>query len=147
MPGSMPSRKWWKKSESKQIELRRLSCSKLFSSHEVWVVLQGSIIRALSLSYYSVYVPLVMFAMFSVYATGGGTITPKRVFTILSLLSVVRAFAVHFFTNGVLMVSEALVAVTRIQVLYDGLIACFHNYNLHLDFSTHEGLHVNSLDN
>ena len=96
--------------------------------HEVWVVLQGSIIRALSLSYYSVYVPLVMFVMFSVYATGGGIISPKRVFTILSLLSVVRAFAVHFFANGVLMVSEAKVALKRIQVYLTSSKSCFFDF-------------------
>ena len=86
------------------------------SRHEIWVVLQASIIRALNLSCFSVYVPLVMFAMFSVYATGGGAVTPKRVFTILSLLTVLRVYSVHLFTLGVLLLSEAVVGLKRIQV-------------------------------
>ena len=83
---------------------------------EIWVVLQGSIIRALNLSCFTVYVPLAMFAMFSVYAASGGLITPKRVFTILSLLSVARLLSIHLFIIEVLLISEGIVALKRIQV-------------------------------
>lgn len=80
------------------------------------VVLKGSIIRAINLSCYSTYVPVVMFVIFSVYASTGGTVTPKGVFTILSLLIYVRLTSIHLFVLGVLSVSEGIVALKRIKV-------------------------------
>ena len=62
------------------------------------------------------YSPIMMFVMFSVFTSDGGIITPKGVFTILSLLSVLRVFSVHLFILGLLLVSEAVVGLKRIQV-------------------------------
>ena len=79
-------------------------------------MLEGSLIRAVNLSFYSVYIPFVMFVIFSVHASTGGAVTTKGVFTILSLLTFVRFTSIHLFVLGVLMVSEGIVALKRIKV-------------------------------
>ena len=56
------------------------------------------------------------FILFSVYTASGGVLTPKRVFTVLSLLIVLRLTSVHFMVQNALSTSEGLVAISRIGV-------------------------------
>ena len=82
------------------------------------IILKGSIIRAINLSYYIVALPTIMFVVFSVYASIEGTcsLTPKKVFTTLSLLTFVRLTSVNFLLKGIIQVAEAKVALKRITV-------------------------------
>ena len=82
------------------------------------IIVKGALIRGLNLGFYSFSLPVILFVTFSVYASVGGTLTPKRVFTTLSLLSLVRLTSVHFIVLASLTLSEASVAIQRIQVLY-----------------------------
>lgn len=59
---------------------------------------------------------IVMFIVFSVYAATGGVLTPKKVFTTLSLLIVLRLTTVHFLVQNFLAFAEGRVATIRLQV-------------------------------
>ena len=82
------------------------------------IIVKGALIQSLNLGYFSFSLPVILFVTFSVYASGGGTLTPKRVFTTLSLLSLIRVTSVHFIVQAALTLSEGRVAIQRIQVLY-----------------------------
>ena len=79
-------------------------------------MLKGSTIRAFNLGYFSFSLPVILFVVFSVYVSLGEELTPKRVFTTISLLSFARISSVHFIVQCALYISESLVAVKRIQV-------------------------------
>ena len=81
------------------------------------IIIKGALIRGLNFGFYSFSLPVILFVTFSVYASVGGTLTPKRVFTTLSLISFIRLTSVHFIVQAALTLSEARVAVQRIQVL------------------------------
>ena len=81
------------------------------------VVVKGALIRGLNLGFYSFSLLVILFVTFSVYASVGGTLTPKRVFTTLSLLTLIRVISVHCIVAASLTLSEARVAIQRIQVL------------------------------
>ena len=89
------------------------------------IIMKGALIQALNLGFFSFSLPVILFVTFSVYASVGGTLTPKRVFTTLSLLSLVRVTSVHFIVQASLTLSEARVAIQRIQVL------CLTLYHVH----------------
>ena len=57
-----------------------------------------------------------MFLVFTTYVVTGGELTPKKVFTALSLLITLRLTSIHFFIQNVLGISEGFVATTRISV-------------------------------
>ena len=80
------------------------------------MVFKGSVIRAFNLGYYTFSLPVILFVVFSVYVSTGGRLTPKIVFTAISLLNLVRVTSVHFIVHAVLFISESLVAISRIQV-------------------------------
>ena len=80
------------------------------------IILQGGMVRASGLGYTFVSLTLLMFLVFTVYIVTGGELTPKKVFTTLSLLIVLRLTSTHFFVQNVLAVTEGRVAVVRLQV-------------------------------
>ena len=82
------------------------------------IIIKGALIRGLNLGFYSFSLPVILFVTFSVYASVGGTLTPRRVFTTLSLISLIRLTSVHFIVQAALTLSEARVAAQRIQVLF-----------------------------
>ena len=82
------------------------------------IIVKGALIQSLNLGFISFSLPVILFVIFSVYASGGGTLTPRQVFMTLSLLSAVRRTAIHCIVLAALMLSEARVAHQRIQVLY-----------------------------
>ena len=57
------------------------------------------------------------FIVFSVYTGTGGVLTPKKVFTILSLLITLRLLCVHYAVKNALAMTEGYVALSRIQVI------------------------------
>ena len=81
------------------------------------IIIKGAVIQALNLGFFSFSLPVILFVTFSVYASVGGTLTPKRVFTTLSLLSLVRVTSVHCIVLASFTLSEGRVAIQRIQVL------------------------------
>ena len=97
----------------------QLVCSILFKFHrnEFLIILRGGMIRAYNilLSYFSP--TLIMFIVLTVFLTaGGGTLTPRRVFTTLSLLGFMRRTTLRFFVRSMFMISEGKVALKRIKV-------------------------------
>ena len=78
--------------------------------------MKSSIIRAVNLSYFTIALPVIMFVIFTVYVGTGGTLSPRRVFTTLSLITFVRLSSIHFFVLATLQLSEARVAWKRIKV-------------------------------
>ena len=91
---------------------------------ELMIIVKGALIRGLNIGFYSFSLPVILFVTFWIYASVGGTLTPKRVFTTLSLLSLVRLISVHFIVQATLLLSEGIVAIQRIQVLYYTRIQC-----------------------
>ena len=85
-------------------------------SKESHIILQGGMVRGSSLGFMIVSLTILMFLVFSAFTASGGELTPKKVFTTLSLLIVLRLTTVHFFVQNVLAVSEGRVAVVRLQV-------------------------------
>ena len=88
---------------------------------ETNTVLKSSMIRAINFAVFTVSLTTIMFLVFSVYIGTGGILSPKKVFTILSLTATLRINSIHFFVLCVLGMSEMFVAVSRIQV-HVGLI-------------------------
>ena len=86
------------------------------NSKESRIIFHGGMVRGSSLGFTIVSLTLLMFLLFSVFAATGGELTPKRVFTTLSLLIVLRLTTVHFFVQNVLAMTEGRVAVVRLQV-------------------------------
>ena len=85
-------------------------------------------IRAYHLSFIMVSVSIMMFLIFATYSGTGGGLTPKKVFTTLSLLITLRLMSIHFFVHSVLGISEGHVATTRISVSIIGRY--FHTVTL-----------------
>ena len=78
--------------------------------------MKGGIVRAVSLGFMIVSLTLIMYLVFSVYTGTGGILSPKKVFTTLSLLIVLRLTSVHFAIQAALAISEGRVAVVRLRV-------------------------------
>ena len=91
-----------------------------YNRKEILIILRSSFIRVFNLSVFTISLPTMMFVVFSVYASLEGieSVTPRRVFISLSLLSVVKYFSNFLFVSAVTQLSEMLVAVKRVEVRY-----------------------------
>ena len=56
------------------------------------------------------------FILLTVYTSNGGDLSPKKIFTTVSLLFGLRVTAVIRFAVNVIYMSEAKVAISRLQV-------------------------------
>lgn len=83
---------------------------------ETNTILKSSMIRAINFALFTVSLTIIMFLVFSVYTGTGGVLSPKKIFTILSLTATLRVNSIHFFVLCVLGLSEIFVAISRIQV-------------------------------
>lgn len=83
---------------------------------EIVKILRAALIRAFNFGVYNVAVEIMLLLAFSQYASGGGVVTPGRVFTVLVLTFYMRLISLLFFTGAVHSVAELRVAVVRIQV-------------------------------
>lgn len=90
--------------------------SKLHCRYESLLILKGGMVRASNLAFVMMSASLMAFVVFCVYTATGGDLTPKKVFTTLSLIYVLRLISVHHLILNVVGFSEAHVAVTRINV-------------------------------
>ena len=93
--------------------------SNVYNRLESTIILKGGIVRAFSLAFMIVSITIMTFIVFSVYTGTGGVLTPKKVFTILSLLITLRLFCVHYAVKNALFMTEGYVALSRIQVILD----------------------------
>ena len=73
-------------------------------------------VRAGNLAFLFVAVNLLNFVTFSTYTGSGNTLTAKKVFTFISLISFASFYFVDYVVQFLLGVSEMLVATQRIQV-------------------------------
>eukprot|EP00731_Ephydatia_muelleri_P034922 Em0086g6a len=86
---------------------------------EIVKILRAALIRAFNFGVYNVAVEIMLLLAFSQYASGGGVVTPGRVFTVLVLTFYMRLISLLFFTGAVHSVAELRVAVVRIQKLLE----------------------------
>ena len=77
---------------------------------------KGALIRASNLGYYSASAVVILFVVFTTYVGMGGVLTPKIVFTAISLLTALRILAIHLFLVCLVYFNESRVATTRITV-------------------------------
>ena len=74
-------------------------------------------VRAINISYRSGFgITLVMSIVILSFAGTGGQLTPRRVFTVLSLVTALRRTNFNFFVRALFQVSELRVAQVRIKV-------------------------------
>ena len=76
----------------------------------------AGLIRAGLYGFELVFHIIVLYVTFSVYASTGGEVTSRKVFTTLSLILLLRLTSVFFFMNAILTISEGTVAIKRLQV-------------------------------
>ena len=81
-------------------------------------MLLAALFRAFNVSFYIGSQLLLKFSVFSVFARGGGELTPRAVFTFLALVGPVVLTGSLFVVRGLLNGTEALVAIRRIQVYF-----------------------------
>ena len=84
---------------------------------EFFIILRGGLIRAnnlaASLTFSHI---LIMFITITTFVMTGGTLTPRRVFTTLSLVAVMKDVMLFLFERGIFYFSESRVGDSRIQV-------------------------------
>ena len=80
------------------------------------LITQASIIRACNLAFAYVSLNVLNFLTFSTYTASGNDLTPRTVFTFISLISFGRLYFVHFLIIFLLSISEVRVAMKRIKV-------------------------------
>ena len=80
------------------------------------LILRGGVIRAgYDYALYTTSMSLIMFVVVSAFVGTGGSLTPRRVFTTLSLVVAIRR-TMFILTRSMFMLYEGRVAGTRIQV-------------------------------
>ena len=82
---------------------------------------QGGVIRASGAGLIIISLTLLMFLVFTVFTATGGELTPRNIFTTLSLLITLRVTSVDYMVLNILSMSEFKVVITRLQV---GQIEC-----------------------
>ena len=83
---------------------------------ESLLVLLAALFRAFNVSFFLGSQLLLKFSVFSAFARGGGELTPRAVFTFLSLLELVVLHDCLLLARGLLVGADVFVALRRIQV-------------------------------
>ena len=79
----------------------------------------------MALSYITFALPAIMTLTFTTFVATGGLLTPRRVFTVFSLVDVVRINSITYVNYALFLLLESFVATGRIQVgSYSGVF-CF----------------------
>ena len=73
-------------------------------------------IRSINQGFFYALISLLSFATFSVYTALGNVLTPKKVFTVITVFAVTRIFYFYTVVNCLLGLSDMWVASKRIQV-------------------------------
>ena len=79
-------------------------------------LLQGGMIQGFNLGFFLVSQLFMIFTLLTVYTLNGGDLSPKKVFVTISLLFGLRLTAVIRFAVNITYMSEAKVAISRLQV-------------------------------
>ena len=79
-------------------------------------LLQGSMIQAFNAGFFLISQLFMSFILLTVYTSNGGDLSPKKIFTTVSLLFGLRITAVIRFATNIIHMSEAKVAISRLQV-------------------------------
>ncbi len=78
----------------------------------------GGTIRAFVIGYYQGFGQLLLtFIIFVTFASVGGSLSTRTVFTVLSLVVFIRRTAIAFLMRSIIMLTESTVAFKRVQVL------------------------------
>ena len=80
-------------------------------------LLQGGLIQGFNLGFFFVSQLFMTFILLAVYTSNGGELSPKKIFTTVSLLFGLRVTAVIRFAVNIIYMSEAKVAISRLQVI------------------------------
>ena len=117
----MPSSEWSQNCESKILlfQYQHLQSYHLSLSirSESLLILKGGITRAVTQAFnFGIAAPFMMAVTFIVFTAAGGELTPRRVFTTLSLIGFLRRSSIAFIVRCFFLVYEARVALVRIQV-------------------------------
>ena len=80
------------------------------------IITQANMIRGINLVLSYTAITLLSFTTFSTYAGLGNALSPRKVFTAITLFSFIRLHCVHFLVFCLLALSELLVAIKRIEV-------------------------------
>ena len=84
---------------------------------EVGIIFAASMFRAVNMAFFYVSLGVVNLLMFSTFTLAtGSSLTPRIVFTTLSLTQSLRLTTIIFMVRCILGIQEAKVAFTRIQV-------------------------------
>ena len=81
------------------------------------LILKGGILRALTQAFnFGIALSFMMALTFITFAAVGGVVTPRRVFTTLSIVGFLKRSSIAFIIRCFYLVYEARVALVRIQV-------------------------------
>ena len=80
------------------------------------IITQASMIQGINLVLYYSSLSLLSFTTFSTYAGLGNALSPKKVFTAITLFSFIRLYCIYFLVFAFLSLSELSVAIKRIEV-------------------------------
>ena len=80
------------------------------------IIVQAGIIQGINYTLLYTSLGILSFTIFSTYAGLGNTLTPKKVFTAITLFSILRLFCVRFIILFLRAASELIVAYKRIEV-------------------------------
>eukprot|EP00731_Ephydatia_muelleri_P026449 Em0018g549a len=122
-------------------------------SKESLYVLKAGLIQGNNLAIDNSTTSVMAFGVFSAFLMMGGVLTPKTVFTPLSLFNFLQRNVVRFFVRSIFQVMEARVAVTRIQKLLEleevsqGSVDSLYSATYHQSNPTNEASLAFEIDN
>ena len=79
-------------------------------------ITQAKLLRGLSQACFSALLSILNFVTFSTYTGLGNVLTPRKVFTVIILFSIMRLFFFYMLVLGALGMSEIWVSLKRIKV-------------------------------
>ena len=80
------------------------------------IITKASMIRSFNQALFYSLISLLSFATFSTYTALGNVLTPKKVFTVITVFAITRIYYFYRLVNCLLGLSDMWVASKRIQV-------------------------------
>ena len=88
----------------------------IFHRQESKTITRASLIRGLSQACFGSLSSILNFVTFSIYTGLGNVLTPRKVFTVIVLFTVMRLYFYYALVLGALKISEMWVSLKRIEV-------------------------------
>jgi len=107
----------------------------LCARKESKIISQASIVFIFDSAFFYLSLTLLSFITFSTYAGTENTLTPKKVFTALTLFALLRLYCIQFVHVALLALSELYVAYKRIRISSQLYIQSFYYYCTYLCLS------------